>query len=326
MPSPSTRSLKASRQRPRSGALARTNPSLERLFHLGFLVTIAYAVLILGITFRDTNPLDPLLHPLAVTVVNTRSEAAPRKVHVYAQVNSRGGSHHPKRAIQAARLPSGQINQNGKRQAHDPSQSRRRSPALESHPSQGEGSHAGSNPTLVSQAPNTRRILSRLDAPLPGSAPLKIEHLMLASHSPLPPITESRSTDAGSDALAPEPWPALSTQALALARYLDAWRKRIERVGNGLLIQQGPHPGLHGRLLLAVTLRADGSIAALHFVREAHNTSLDRLALETIREAQPFPPLPNLRSGQGSFRFIYEWRFFKDHATAAVAPANRIHS
>ncbi len=149
---------------------------------------------------------------------------------------------------------------------------------------------------------------------------------MVASHSPLPPVTETRNTDVGSDALEPKPWPALSARALVLARYLDAWRKRIERVGNRLLHLQGMNPKLRGHLLLAVTLRADGSIAALHFVREAHNASLNRLALETIREAQPFPPLPHTRYGRQSFRFIYEWRFFNHLTTADVAPLERAHS
>ncbi|EQD35167.1 TonB family protein [mine drainage metagenome] len=155
---------------------------------------------------------------------------------------------------------------------------------------------------------------------------MEIEHLMIASHSPLPPVTETRDTDVGSDALEPKPWPAVSARALVLARYLNAWRMRIERVGNRLLQLRSMNPALRGHLLLAVTLRADGTIAALHFVREARNPNLNRLALETIREAQPFPPLPQTRTGRQSFRFIYEWRFFNHHATADVAPLSHAHS
>ena len=304
----------------------RISPSFERLLHLGFLVSITYAVLILGITFRNANPLDPVLHPLAVTVVDTRSIHPPQDIHVYAQVNSRGGTHHPERAIEASRLPSGQLDQNGLRNAHDARRSQQHRHVYRANPERGAGFQTGNHQAMVSRARSTRQVSLRSRADTRYLAPLEIEHLMVASRSSLPPVTQSRRPDVGSDAVDPKPWPAVSARALTLARYLSAWRKRIEQVGDQLLHRHGMDPALRGYLLLAVTLRADGSISALHFVREARNAQLDRLALETIRGAQPFPPLPRTRTGRQSFRFIYEWRFFNHHATAGAIPFHRAHS
>lgn len=314
------------RSAPLPRGITRRPSSLERLFHLGLLVTIAYAVLILGITFRDRNPLDPLLHPLAVTIVDTQSTRAPAAVHVYAQVNSRGGSHHPERAIHAARLPSGQVSQQGRRHAQDARTSRARVRASESNPLQGSSSSPGVSQAIASRSARSRTTPLTQRVHLSGLRTLEIEHLMVASNSPLPPVNESHDALVGSDALRPKPWPAVSARALPLARYLDTWRKRIERVGNRLLRLQGIGPGLRGHLLLAVTLRADGSVAALHFVRPAHNPNLNRLALETIRAAQPFPPLPPIRNARPSFRFIYEWRFYGHHEVTSLATGESPHS
>ena len=312
MPGPQRRSNPRQASGHPALSLSRSH-SMERLLHLGFLITAFEAIVILGVNFSTQNPFRPVMHPLSVTVVDTRSHRTPRAVSVYAQNRSRGGGHKIQRLLHATFLPSGQINQSGTRRG-----SGIRNPRLGSHQTQPETSpdrriQHGQTPVVITRWDTARRKVRSGAHGNPASSTevLDIRELRVASDADLPPAADPFSRRSGSDRIRPHTLPSIATRSLVLARYLDQWRRRVERIGNQLLERQGPRTDFRGHLLLAVSLRADGSIANIHFMRASHNPNLNRLALETLHHAEPFPPLPT-RQSQRTLHFVYEWVFSRN--------------
>ena len=108
-----------------------------------------------------------------------------------------------------------------------------------------------------------------------------------------------------------------STQEYLYAAYLQAWRKKIERIGNLNYPDAARKNKLVGTLLLQVAIHADGSLQQVRLLRSSGHQVLDDSALQIVRLAAPFAPFPpsmrkeidilditrswQFRSGQGLF-------------------------
>ncbi len=312
MPAPPR--LASRRPNPDRAAALHSKPrSVERVIHLSFLVMAFEAIVILGVTFRGSDPFHPVMHPLSVTVVDTRSRRTPHAVTVYAQNRSRGGGRRVRRLLHAAFLPSGQINQTGTQGGSGIWNFRPGSRQNRPETTAGHQTQHGQEPVVTARRAETRRAV-RSGTPGNHASPtevLDVRELRIASDASLPPVADPFRRTRGSDRIRPHALSSISARSLVLARYLDQWRRRIEQVGNRLLAQQGAPADFRGHLLLAVSLRADGSVANVHFMRASRNPNLNRLALETLDQAEPFPPLPPHRH-QHTLHFVYEWVFSRD--------------
>src|SRR5690606_32006017 len=122
----------------------------------------------------------------------------------------------------------------------------------------------------------------------------------------------------GPDALAP------STRESILAAYLDAWRRRVERVGTvNFPATLRQRDGI-GRPTLEVAIGADGTLTEIVVRRSSGDGALDQAALTILRLAAPFDPLPaEITSRYNELRFAYEWDFSGSvpESTAAAATA-----
>jgi protein TonB len=74
------------------------------------------------------------------------------------------------------------------------------------------------------------------------------------------------------------------------ARYLDDWRLKIERIGE--LNYPSTARGVYGSLLVTVEIRVDGSLEKVEINRSSGHKALDQAALDIVRLAAPFSPLP----------------------------------
>jgi protein TonB len=100
------------------------------------------------------------------------------------------------------------------------------------------------------------------------------------------------------------------TKASRLAPYLDAWRRRVERVGTLNFPSAARRRGLTGNPVIEVTLRRDGRLQAARIQRSSGHAEIDAAALEILRLASPFDPFPTeLARDFRTLRFPYEWRF-----------------
>ena len=88
-------------------------------------------------------------------------------------------------------------------------------------------------------------------------------------------------------------WITARTKEHKYAAYMDAWRQRVERVGNLNYPDEARRARLSGNLLLDVSIRPDGSIDEIILRRSSGKKVLDDAAIRIVRLAAPFPRFPN---------------------------------
>jgi periplasmic protein TonB len=99
-----------------------------------------------------------------------------------------------------------------------------------------------------------------------------------------------------------------NTRESKLAPYLDAWRRKVERLGT-LNFPQNARSGA-GNPILEVSIRRDGSLGEAIVKRSSGRKEIDQAALSILRLASPFDPFPKELSKQyDELRFAYEWQF-----------------
>jgi len=99
-----------------------------------------------------------------------------------------------------------------------------------------------------------------------------------------------------------------NTRESKLAPYIDAWRRKVERLGT-LNFPQIARNGA-GNPVLEVSIRRDGSLGEAVVKRSSGRKEIDQAALSILRLASPFDPFPaELRKQYDELRFAYEWQF-----------------
>ncbi len=94
------------------------------------------------------------------------------------------------------------------------------------------------------------------------------------------------------------------------ANYLDAWRAKIERIGNLNYPQKALQNKITGSLLLDVAINPDGSLHSLKVLRSSGHPVLDQAAKYIVRMAAPFNPLPNdIRKDTDILHIPRLWQF-----------------
>lgn len=103
-----------------------------------------------------------------------------------------------------------------------------------------------------------------------------------------------------------------STREIKYANYLEAWRKKVERIGNLNYPQEAKRKGLFGNLILHVALRSDGSIETLRIARSSGHPMLDEAAMDIVSLAAPFAPFPaDIRSETDVLDITRTWQFLR---------------
>ena len=75
------------------------------------------------------------------------------------------------------------------------------------------------------------------------------------------------------------------------ASYMDAWRAKVERIGNLNYPAIVTRKKLTGSLLLDVAINPDGTIRSARITRSSGYRELDQAALRIVNMSAPFPPL-----------------------------------
>src|SRR5690606_11995789 len=102
-----------------------------------------------------------------------------------------------------------------------------------------------------------------------------------------------------------------NTRESKVAPYLDAWRRKVERLGtmNFPQIARG-RDAATGNPVVEVAIGADGTLKGSVVRRSSGRRDLDQAAQSILRLASPFDPFPaELRKHYDELRFAYEWQF-----------------
>ncbi len=104
-----------------------------------------------------------------------------------------------------------------------------------------------------------------------------------------------------------------STKEFRYASYMEAWRAKVERVGNLNYPDQARRQKLSGSLILDVALNKDGSINRITIRRSSGHAILDNAAIRIVELSAPFAPFPDyIREETDILHITRTWQFLNN--------------
>jgi protein TonB len=101
-----------------------------------------------------------------------------------------------------------------------------------------------------------------------------------------------------------------STKEYAPANYMEAWRRKVERVGTINYPEEAKRRQLSGSLMLDVALKPDGSVLSIKVVRSSGHKVLDDAAKRIVYLAAPFGAFPEeIRKDTDILHILRTWQF-----------------
>ncbi len=105
-----------------------------------------------------------------------------------------------------------------------------------------------------------------------------------------------------------------STKEYKYASYMEAWRAKVERVGNLNYPEAARKKKISGSLILDVALNNDGSINQITVRRSSGHKVLDDAAIRIVELASPYSPFPDhIREETDILHITRTWQFLNDH-------------
>lgn len=275
----------------------------DRLGVTAFGSLLLHMLVVLGVTFAAPQLRDLTAAPtLEITLVQTASERAPKDPDFLAQANQDGGGTSEKPDIARSPLPLTEI-----------SNAPGGVPAMRPQPQQ-----------PVPAKREVRELLTRREAPPSVPTP-----------QPEPPRKEARLDPAELGLPSPDPlaerarlnaeiarvWEEYQkrpkrkfvnarTQEYKYAAYMDAWRAKVERIGNLNYPEEAKRRGLRGNVILDVAVHQDGSVGDVSVLRSSGYKLIDDAAVRIVHLAAPFAPFPpEIRTETDILHITRTWKF-----------------
>jgi protein TonB len=105
-----------------------------------------------------------------------------------------------------------------------------------------------------------------------------------------------------------------STREYKYANYLEAWRRKVERIGNLNYPDEAKQHKLYGNLILHVAVRSDGSIERVRVLRSSGFDVLDEAAVRIVELAAPFSPFPpDIKEDTDILDITRTWQFLRSN-------------
>ena len=276
-----------------------TPPERDRLATTVLLALLLHGMVILGITFGRQGPSQGAAPTLDVQlVVDALDEARDDDAAYLAEVDRKGRGSTTERlpALTPRGLPPRPLQEEGPLDPTETSPDGR--PTRES--------------VLAARVPRITVLYSGPAAPDPVTPS---DRLARRPTAPATPLTETGGEDRVDRARLTGPLArdgemlSPDTRAAVIAPWLDAWRRKVERLGT-LNFPEQLVTGRETAPVLEIEVLADGRLREARVRRSSGNPALDQAALQILRQAAPFPPFPEaLAKSAPSVRFAYEWRF-----------------
>ncbi len=109
-----------------------------------------------------------------------------------------------------------------------------------------------------------------------------------------------------------------NTREFRYAAYMEAWRAKVERIGNINYPDEARRRELSGNLLLDVALYPDGSVAEITVRRSSGHKVLDAAAVRIVELAAPFAPFPDdIREEVDILHVTRTWKFLNNQQFSA---------
>ena len=272
----------------------------DRLGLALFAAVLAHMLVIFLVGFSVPKGDEPMPN-LEITLVQTRSDRAPQDAQFLAQANQNGGGDSDRRDVARSPLPLQQLSPD-----NDLSATAHRPPPRPATSAQRPLLTAESQKHIAANTEPKPELQPQPPAPgLLDRAQLEQERLRLTAEI-------SREWQAYQQR------PRLKfinarTREYKYAAYMDAWRAKVERIGNLNYPEAARQQNLSGSLLLDVALKPDGSVAAINVERSSGYKVLDDAAIRIVELAAPFSPFPpDIRRDTDILHIVRTWKFRED--------------
>jgi len=274
----------------------------DRLSLTIFFAVILHSLVILGISFNAEDRTQPpqKLPGLEVTLVQSRAATKPEDADFLAQANQEGGGNTEERVRPATPVaPEVSTSEAGEVREYVPETKMLTQPL----PQRQE---------LLTAEASERKISAGLNVPQldEQNEPLTATQLLSRSKE----IARlSAEIDQTQQVFAHQPkkkYLSARTQEYRFASYEEAWRAKVERVGNLNFPDEARRQKLSGSLRLAVTINADGSVKAINVRQTSGHRVLDDAAIRIVRLAAPYARFPqDIREEFDELVITRTWQF-----------------
>jgi protein TonB len=249
-----------------------------------FFALAMHAIIILGVSFNLVDETDPdSLSTMEITLVHNRAEEEPEDADYLAQANQLGGGNVEEKV-------------------------RDSSPFSNTTPTQEQGIA----PTSVRDMAPPPVPVKQAQEELMTVDKSRLKEASQPQHDPLPVPPENvtaaqlfeRSQEIArlsakieqikkSYAVTPRQTYVRGANAreFRFASYMDAWRTKVERIGNLNYLEEAVRRGISGALLMDVAINPDGSLHSVRVLRTSGHKVLDEAAVRIVKLAAPYPPL-----------------------------------
>lgn len=316
------------------------------IFTLLFSVII-HLVIVLGVTFGVTSPpTNQALSNLEITLVKQQTEQEPEQADFLAQANNEGGGETDEKSPEPT--PDEPIPEDIEPSTAELTPPQEmvpepipeplpipETPVIEPEPEvikQVEVPPEPVEPTkpkeVITQAEAERKVEvaevveDKIEDVVPEIKPqLSASDLILQARSEISRL--EKKLDESKKALSKRPIKrrlSSSTKEYAAAAYHEAWRRKVERIGNLNYPQEAKRQRINGSLMLSVDINPDGSVPPDGIVisRSSGHKVLDDAAVKIVRLAAPYAAIPeNVLQGHDMITIVRTWKFETDHGLLA---------
>jgi protein TonB len=282
-------------------------PAGDRMLTTCFVAGVFHAILILGVTFTGPHGAHSDDSPgLEVVLVSDAAPAADRNPDApyLAQRTQKGVGNSPR--TERTRIPRSSL------MAVD----RAGIPNGDGIDAQRAGADPGDDEMIATRRPVSKILYfaSTAAAEQPSTRPMLLEKRPDLGMAPNDEGIELHLRGESRQQL----WMAADTRATDVAAYLDAWRRKIERVGTINFPDVARRQKLSGTPVIEVTIGADGKLESSVLRRSSGHAELDDAALRILKIAAPYDPFPReLAARHDAIRIAYEWQFLGGESEGA---------
>ncbi|MGD8573822.1 MAG: TonB family protein [Gammaproteobacteria bacterium] len=287
--------------------------SRDRLVTTLFFAALVHGMIILGVGFTAPDPDPGQGSTLEVTIVPEADDQAPDKADYLAQANQHGAGNTDRNVrpqspmATPSRINNAGVNDgNSLRSATELHRSNQRPDTL----------RAPDNNTRSVEHVTTRGNSSWTLASRPTPAPssqdreVLVARLMTEGIDSADPTSENNQLPVAHSDNPRDRFISVNTRESRFAVYLEAWREKVEQVGNLHYPDSVKKHDLSGKLALEVAVNADGSLEEVRTIKSSGQPLLDQAAARIVHLAAPFAPFPNdIRKDTDVLRFVYVWEF-----------------
>lgn len=329
-------------------AAAITKPLITPTDRFGLtfcLAVMAHGILVLGVTFAPEDIPPPRYETMEIILVQQQSEA-PEDAKILAQANLQGGGDLAEADSPSTPLPAPfpeekpEIATPPPPESQAPAESAANAPEIiaETKPEPAEVAEQ----LAVESSEAEERLAEKIDIKDEQAKPAEevakqqipeenVRDKRVPDKPKLPPTPSATALMTNSfkiaslsaqirrklQAKAERPrrkFISASTKEYKYASYMEAWRAKVERVGNLNYPDAARKKKLSGSLILDVALNSDGSINQITVRRTSGHKVLDDAAVRIVELASPYSPFPDHIRGETDILHITRtWQFLNSY-------------